>query len=112
MLVQMSIYEVHNILGYEIEASNLYLMIGDKNRKSESCLFFRKNNISILRDRAQKTLEGIQNFYGLTSNNAVLRLYDKAKELLRPLISVLDENIGIYDSIKIDTEDNPSLSPE
>lgn len=104
MLVGAKIRQVHLLLSYEIEAQALYLAAGDTMRKSESGIFFRSNNSKVLRDTAQRTLEGIQDFYGYTNNNGVLRLYDKAKDILRALLPALNENFDVYSSIKPDTD--------
>ncbi|MBW1689539.1 MAG: hypothetical protein JRJ70_02140 [Deltaproteobacteria bacterium] len=111
LLIRLSISELYHLLSYEIEASAYYLLLDNK-WKSEEIINYRIQNLKTLRHRAQKTLEVIQESYGLTSNSGMLRLYDKAKEILRPLISALDEKINIYESIKTDTQDNSSLSTE
>lgn len=104
LLVCAKVQAVWILLRYEIETEALYFAAGDTMRKSKSSIFFRKYNTMLLKDTAQQTLEGIQGYYGMTNNNGVLRLYDKAKDILRALLPALNENFDIYSSIKPDTD--------
>ena len=98
LLVNKSINEIQYLTIYEIEATDLYLMISDEQKAQ--VLIFRKLNLKILRDKTKAILEMIQNDYVFIGNNEIVTLYDNANQLLQPLLYAFDENLAVYNSIK------------
>jgi hypothetical protein len=99
--VNESIEEIQRLTIYEIEATDLYLMIDDEEKMQ--VLIFRKRNLKFLRDETKATLEMIRNDYLTIDNNEIVSLYDNANRLLTPLLSAFDGNLAVYESINIKT---------
>jgi len=96
--VNESIEEIQLLTIYEIEATDLYLMINDEEKRQ--ALIFRKRNLKFLRDKTKATLQMIQDDDFTIDNNEVVSLYDNAIRLLTPLLSAFDENLAVYESIR------------